>query len=424
MKDVFKILIALSIGCSFVTAQDDSLSLSRCIRAVRQNAALKPQIDIMADIASLRILNDKVTNLPSVSAYGKAWYQSDATSIQISQTQGIEVDPFQYNFGVEADQKLYDGGIAKRSMELEAATREAETGRIETQLYQLNLQAVQYFFGSLLFYRNQEVILLKKETLEKRVADMQSAYNNGVIPRNELEKMKTEVLSTQQQIMEIEKLRLQSLSNLGVLTGLTLGPETQLFVPDSFYYLGSSERPELQYYKAETERLQSLIALKSRQNMPKLYAYGQVGYSYPGLNFFDNNPASYYMVGARLSWPIFDWRQTHRETQVIQKQQDIVATNRNDFQQKMNQSIAQEKIEQEKLNELIVIDRQVIEQRNAIAEGSASALKNGVITSSAYLEDLNAEIGARLELETHSIQLQNSLVRLSLLNGINTQNLY
>jgi hypothetical protein len=53
-----------------------------------------------------------------------------------------------------------------------------------------------------------------------------------------------------------------------------------------------------------------------------------------------------------------------------------------------------------------------------VSEASASAMKNGAITTSRYLEDLNAEIIARIERETHRIQYQSSQARLYLIHGI------
>ncbi len=422
MRLAIKIFIVLSTICSVAHAQTDSISLFRCFEATRNNAAIKPQLATMSEIADLKTANTLATNLPSLSAYGKATYQSDAISITIPDVGSIEVDPFQYNIGLEADQKLFDGGMARKSKELEMANLAAETGRIETELYQLNNQTVQYFFNSLLFSRNEEVIRLKEEILQKRVAELQSAYDNGVIKRNELDKMKTEVMATQQQIMEIEKLRLQSLSSLKILTGLEIGPDANLYIPDSIYSIQASIRPEYHYFDAETQRLQSMIALKSRQNLPKVYAFGQVGYSYPSLNMFESQSDYYYIVGAKLSWNIFDWNQVGREKRVINKQKEIVATKKNDFDQKRNLSVEREQIEQEKLRELITMDEAIIVQRNSIVTGSASALQNGIITSAAYLEDLNNEIRSRIELETHKIQLLNSVVRLYLLNGIDTYN--
>jgi outer membrane protein TolC len=420
MRSGIKIFIVLNIICAIASAQTDSISLFQCFDATRNNAAIKSQLETMSDISKLKTANASATNLPSLSAYGKAWYQSESMSIAMPGIGAIEIDPFQYNFGLEADQKLFDGGMAKKSKELEMANLVSETGRIETELYQLNNQTAQYFFGILLFTRNKEVIQLKEEILNRRVKELQSAFDNGVIPRNELDKIKTEVMVTRQQIMEIEKLRLQSISSLNVLTGLEITFDTKLYIPDSVTNIRITTRPEYLYFDAETKRLQSMIDLKSRQNLPKLYAYGQLGYSYPGLNFFENKSDYYYMVGARLSWNIFDWNQVSRDKRVIEKQQEIVVSKRTDFDQKLNLSVDREKIEQEKLRDLIAMDEAIIVERNSISAGSESALQNGVITSATYLEDLNNEIRARIELETHKIQLMNSVVRLYLLRGIDT----
>jgi outer membrane protein TolC len=418
MKKTLLIVVAINLFYANAGAQTDSISLFQCLKATRDNAAIKTQLGTISEITELKSANSSVTNLPSVNAYGKATYQSEVLSLTLPGVGSIEVDPFQYNFGVEADQKIFDGGIAGKSKKLELANMATETGRIETELYQLNNQTVQYFFSSLLFARNKEVIQLKAETLNKRVAEMQSAYDNGVINRNELVKMKTEVMATQQQITEIEKLRLQSISSIKILTGLDISADAILFVPDSIYTIQASTRPEYYYFDAETQRLQSMIALKASQNLPKLYAFGQLGYSYPSLNMFANQSDYYYIVGAKLTWNIFDWNQSGRDKQVLRKQQEIISSKRDDFDQKKSLSVEREQIEQNKLREMIAMDEEIIIQRISIATGSASALQNGVITSANYLEDLNNEIRARIELETHKIQLLNSVARLYLLQGI------
>ena len=422
MKRLVKVFIALSLFNLPGFGQNDSVSLFECFEAARNHAALKPQLLTMSEITDLRIASSKVTNLPQLNAYGKAWYQSDAMSVSLNGITAFEIDPFQYNLGLEADQKLFDGGLSKKNIDLETVNLEAETERIEAEIYQINNQVVQYFFGSILYTRNLEVVRLKEEILYKRINELQSAFDNGAISRNELDKLNSEVMTNRQQIIEIEKLRLQALNGLKMLTGFELGPEVILIVPDSLLEIKTSIRPEYRYFDAESRRLQSMVSLKTLQNMPKLYAYGQLGYSYPGLNYFENQSDYYYMVGAKLSWTIFDWRQVSREKQMIRKQQEIVVTKQTDFERKTNQLIDNEKIEQEKLRELILLDKKIIVQRNSIATGSASALQNGMITSAVYLEDLNNEIRARIEMESHKIQFMNSIVRMYLLYGIDTNN--
>ena len=62
--------------------------------------------------------------------------------------------------------------------------------------------------------------------------------------------------------------------------------------------------------------------------------------------------------------------------------------------------------DREKLRRLIEKDRMIIEQREQIAKTSQSQLKNGVITSSDYLEELYEAKRARLQMELHKIEMR------------------
>jgi len=301
-------------------AQSDSVSLLQCLVSARSHALIKPQIETLNQIAGLEISGRNATNLPALSAYGKAWYQSDAVTVSIPGIGDfLEVDKFQYNFGIEANQKIYDGGIARKGKDLDAISNESQINKIETELYQLNNQVVDFFFKSMLLDKNKEVLRLKESILNKRLDELESAYENGMISLSEVRKMKAELLSTYQKIMEIEKYQLQTLSALEILTGLEIDTGKALFVSDSLARLTIDSRPEYTYFGAELLKLDKMAGLNAAKNFPKLYAFGQTGYSYPGLNFFENQSDYYYIIGARLSWTIFDWNQNKRETQILKK---------------------------------------------------------------------------------------------------------
>jgi outer membrane protein TolC len=417
------LILAISACYNITYGQSDTLSLLQCFTAAREHAALKPQVDIYSDISGLKVANAGSTNLPSLSAYGKAWYQSDAMKITSSNPNmpGLEVEKFQYNFGVEANQKLFDGGLASKSKELERSAGNVDRNKVETDLYLLNNEIVRYFFSYNLFKENKKVLELKKETLEKRIGEMESGVKNGLVKKNELDKMQTELLLTQQQLLDIESKCLQSLNGLGMLTGLEMHENPELIVPDSINKIVSGTRPEINYFEAEKKRLETAIDLKSRQNLPKLIAYGQLGYSYPGLNFYDNIDDYYYIIGAKLSWTLYDWKQVKRDKMVLMKQEEIIDTRKNDFERNIGIQIENEQLEQEKLLSVIEMDDQIIKQRVSISKGSEVSLNNGVITTSAYIDDLNAETRARIDLETHKIQYLNSLVKVYLYKGIDIE---
>lgn len=405
-----------------LTGQTDSITLMRCLQTARQNAVINAQYRVVDDITDLKVANTRATYLPSLSAYGKAWYQSDAITVITPAGPGLEIDRFQYNTGLEADQKLYDGGLAKRGKELELATRESEINRIETEKYKLNNQVADLFFRALLFNKSLDVFQLKEELLNERVKEMESAYKQGIIKKIDLDKLKTERILLQQQKVEIEKMYEQSLAALSIITGIDISADAGLIINDSIFLISKNSRPEYRYFETETQRIENLAQLQKSRNLPKLFAYGQAGYSYPGLNFFENESDYYYIVGARLAWTIFDWKQVGREAEIIRKQKDIIINKQADFDQQLTIALERESIEQEKLREMIRMDEQIIRQREIITKGSTNALSNGAITSTDYLEDLNAEIKARLDRETHKLQLKSSKVRQRLLKGIDLDN--
>jgi len=70
-----------------------------------------------------------------------------------------------------------------------------------------------------------------------------------------------------------------------------------------------------------------------------------------------------------------------------------------------------------KLEEALKRDDQIVELRSRVARTSASRLENGVITSTDYLTDLNAETIAKINLQTHKIQLVLSKANYLLAKG-------
>jgi outer membrane protein TolC len=161
-----------------------------------------------------------------------------------------------------------------------------------------------------------------------------------------------------------------------------------------------------------------MIQLQNKRYIPHIYAFGQAGYSYPGLNMFEGKPAGYYIVGAKLSWQIFDFNQAKKEKQLIELQKERIDINEQDFDRNLSISIENEQQQMENLHLLIASDDEIIKTKTEISKASASALDNGTITTADYLNDLNAEIKARFDYEKHKIMLSESMARMAVLKGI------
>ena len=138
---------------------------------------------------------------------------------------------------------------------------------------------------------------------------------------------------------------------------------------------------------------------------PRFYAFGQAGYGRPGLNMLVSDFTPWWIVGARLTWNIWNWNLSKNEKKIYEIQGDIIGTQKETFEKNQRIEAGRGIAEIEKLGELLQKDDEIIELRTRITRAASSQLDNGVITSSDYIARLNEETQAKLALELHRIQL-------------------
>jgi len=170
------------------------------------------------------------------------------------------------------------------------------------------------------------------------------------------------------------------------------------------------KRPELKLFDLQKDRLTGMDKLTETKTKPRLLGFGTLGYGRPGLNMLSNDFKGYAMLGAKLSWNVWNWNQTNNERQVFGVQKSIIDTQKDSFNQNLKIALQNNRSEINKYQLLIETDNRIIELRNEITLSSASQLDNGVITSSEYLTEVNAELQARLNLKTHQIKLTQARI--------------
>ncbi len=400
----------------------DTISLYECYKLVRVNAPQLGLLNIYQQTTDIENQKLSAKNLPQVTGYGKAWYQSDAVTVTmpIPGMSGLEIDKFQYNAGINIDQKLLDGGL--NVIQKRIKTIEGDIGQLETEvaLYKLNELANAYFFGIIRLKESVKVLNLKHEILKERRKVVESGVENGAILETELERLNSEVAITNQQIAELRLGYVKLENSLSILTGRE-GKATEWVLPQSIASTDSLNRNETHLYESNRKYLESLKDIQGRKYIPQVYAFGQAGYSYPGLNFFENQSDVYYMVGAKLSWRIFDWSEGKKEKQLIDLKRSQIDIAEANFNRNLSISIVNQNQEIEMLNELLENDKVIISSKERIAKASASSLDNGTLTSADYLNDLNAELKARIDFEVHRVKLFEAQAKLAVLKGIHIQ---
>ncbi len=303
--------------------------------------------------------------------------------------------------------------------ELEEADRLVSRQQIETDLYKIKETVNTLYFNALIIQENLRIVELKKETLNERIKIVGSAVTNGVSLPNDLDQLRAEKLLTDQQETELKSTRSTTLALLEILTGATITEQTTFSKPTLSNIDLNFEiaRPEITLFTLQQSKLDKSEAVLANSRKPFIFAFGQVGYGRPGFNMLDNNFADYYMVGAGLSWNIWDWHKSRNERATIKLQKDLIETNLNNFSRSVKMSLSQEENNSQKLKSLISTDEQLVTIKDQISKRSAIALENGTITSADYLRDLNSSLQAKANLETRKVQLVQSSVNYSTIKG-------
>jgi outer membrane protein TolC len=153
--------------------------------------------------------------------------------------------------------------------------------------------------------------------------------------------------------------------------------------------------------------------------MPKAFAFATVGYGNPpGSNFFRDEFAPYYILGAGIKWNIFDWNKVKNEKQVISFQQSIIEGRKSDMTENLKRLLDVKSSEISSLESLLKTDTELIELRKRITSAAESQYENGTITATDYMNELNSERQALINYEIHKITLAMARVEYLNISGL------
>lgn len=405
-----KMIIAalLALGTASLQAAEP-VSLARCQQWARDAHPLLKQQGLYRQIAVLKLDNIQAAWLPQVGLNAQATYQSDVTHVGIS-VPGMtipSVSKDQYKAYLDLKQTIWDGGVSKARTELEAAQNEANQQGVEVELYKVKEQVNKLFFSSFLLQQNLQLLEKKQQTLEARKSQMQSAVANGALLESELDQVLAELIKVKQQELELQTSRTSALAALAILTGKEIGDLENLQLETTTLNLTDSlKRPELEQFAQQQSLLAASSGLTKKGRNPKFFGFGQAGYGRPALNMLNDNFDTYYLVGVGMSWSVFDWKQTRRNSEVARLQQELVQTQQSQFERSVAIALDGERRTIEQTRALMAQDEELISVQERITKSSAAKLENGSITAADYLQDLNAEMAARINYETRKVQLE------------------
>lgn len=425
MKRNVLIIIVLIISLANTLNAQKILTLKECYDQAMTVNALASEKKGYTDISKLKDENLVMGWLPTLDANGSLIYNSSVVDLSgvlgSLPIPGIAnaIKPLpneQYKITLDINQVIYDGGAIKGARALEKADLSVNEKQTETDLYKLRGQINGYYFNLLLLARQKELLNNYLEIIKKRIASMQSAVNNGVIIKSDVDVLTSEKINIEQQLAENEIRKSSLIKILSDLTGNKIEASTELILPSISGELSNElSRPELQLFDLRKEQLAAGMKVIESKRLPKAIGFATLGYGNPpGSNFFKNEFAPYYVLGASIKWNIFDWNKAKNEKQIISFQQGILDNRKNDLTDNLKRLLEAKNSEIESLKALIDRDSELITLRKKITASSESQYQNGIITATEYLNELNTERQAMINYEIHKINL--SMARIEYLN--------
>ncbi len=421
MKKLFVIPLFLMVNA--LPAQE-VLSVFDCYQLAGQNFPVAKQKELYAKISALKLQN--ITNdwYPSADLNAQATYQSDITKIDIQ----VPIPGFnanipspnkdQYRFTLDISQIIYDGGINAARKRMEQVLSAVLAQNTEVDIYALRERINQVFFGILILQETLKQTELAKSDLNARLKNLESGIAQGIVLPAVADAIKVEILQVEQQALSVDADIDNFLGVLSVLTSHTFEKRPVLVLPEiADSLLVENKRPEQQLFDLRKQTNDVAIELAANNRRPKLAGFAQLGYGNPGLNMLNNEFDTYYIVGAKLTWKLWDWNDTRHERQILRIQNELIDNQREIFNKNIEIAALREKVKIEKLQKMIDADRQIAGMRKNIRIRAASALDNGTITPAEYVNDLNQEIRAGINLQLHQVQLAEAKINLFCIYG-------
>lgn len=363
-----------------------------------------------SSINALQLENISKNNLPRISVSGQASYQSDVVTFPFTAPSGplLEIPKDQYRLSLDVAERLYDGGsdkVLRQQRNLEAELVSAQT---DIDAYQIREIVTDLFYRALLIQESAAVLRSSLEDLERRQKQAEAAVAEGIALRTTADQVKVQILKTQQQIAGLEADRQSALELLGkwmrtdvskASLNADLAPKANL--PEGDF----SVRPEMRLFSVQLQQLSAGKDALSLKKQPKVELFAQGGIGRPNpFNFFETGLNPFGMVGLRAHWTPFDWGNTKRDIRILDLQAQNVGIQQEAFRQRYEAGYLKERRDNDKWLSQLSQDDAIIALQEDIVKRADAQVKNGVMTATDYLTQINLLTQARLTKKMHEIQ--------------------
>ena len=378
------------------------------------------QYDLIRQSEQYDLSNAARSWLPQVSFSAQATWQNrvpefpSALSGMLDQAgvslRGLDKD--QYKVALEVNQTIWDGGQSQADRRVIEATADEHRQATEVDLYAVKGRVNDLYFGILLLEERLGQTDLTIALLQSNLDKVRSLVTNGVAMQTDADAVEAELLSIQQQRVQIEASRESYRRMLELFIGQRLAERLER--PEAVS--GESARPELAWIDAQQERLAAQELSVKSATRPRFGVFAQGYYGYPGLDYFAGMVSTDWtwnaLIGVKMSWNFgayYTKKNRLSNLRVAQQQLDI---QRDVFLFNTDLQVAEEQGNISRLRRALADDDRIVALRRSVREAAESKLRNGVIDTNDLLRKITDEASARSARSLREVELLKAIYEL------------
>lgn len=417
-------LYIIAFFVSAVQMGHAQLTLERCQEMAQQNYPLIKQYDLIGETTRYTVDNIRKGWLPQVSATAQTTWQNAVSALPdaltgMMATTGNKpegMNKLQYRAGVDVNQLVWDGGLLHRQGEMARLQGKVESAQAAVSMYEIKQRVNELFFGILLTDEQLTINTDYQVLLQSNENKLAAMLKNGVALASDVDRIKAERLHAVQQHTDLQAMKRSLQRMLALFCGTPAIDE--LVRPPLITVVEASpnNRPEIRLIENQLLMTDMQEQMLKTQLMPRLNAFAQGFYGYPGFNMFEDmmrrNLSFNALVGLRLSWNIgslYTYKNNRKKLD-LQRQQAENSREIFIFNNRLEQTRKSEQIN--RLAQLRKSDDEIVNLRTAVRKAAEAKLEHGVIDTNNLLEEITRENNAKTNRSIHEIEQLKAIYEL------------
>ncbi len=419
MKKSF-ILFVICLPMAALAQDSLSLNLDEAYALAIKNYPVTRQKDLVSRTSALNMQNLSSGLWPQIGLNGQASYQSAVTEVPIK-IPSLQFDPLskdQYRATLDLSQVIYDGGQVKSQQSILKQQQLVDEQKIDVEYQKLKERINDLWFSVLFLDEQLKLVNLSQQDVDVMLRKVSAQVQQGTAFKSALANLQAEKLKNDQRKAELRYSRKALIDVLGVFIGKELAPNSSLIYPQTALADSSViKRPELELIKRQMALTDEQMKMIGVKKTPKVSAFVQGGYGRPGLNMLVNEFDFFYVGGVRFNWNLSAFYNNSRDKQINQLNREFIGIQADQLMLNIRADLKRYHADLNKYGELIKTDTDIIALRKQVSDASAAQLENGVITSSDYIREVNAEEQSRRNQVLHNLQLLQTVINYKTTTG-------